>query len=317
MARFHSQYNELESGIAGETWSQYWTRLSKDKVWVDFWFVQATAWYLQLDLWIVDCESRDDHPFIQVSGNLDNPEVSCGGPIITLGTKSSCHYQSLLPTEIFHLEFDKILISDILSNRTTKELTKYSPSIKHEDNPCKPKVVEANTISCQTNYERINKMTMKNSSRKAIIKEEIKGRVTRSIAQLNNDKNETINRKPIPLVIETKEYQPFMYEDNGKVLIFQQLSHDYIMRCPNCKMETKQIIQHLVKSNDCRIIADISTFKSRFQTYKASQNKEVLLLKQRNRQKHCDDKQKATNIEQFKENQRNRQKRCDDEQGGD
>ena len=123
--RFHSQYNDLESGIAGETWSQYWTRLSKDKVWVDFWFVQATAWYLQLDLWIVDCESRDDHPFIQVSGNLDNAEVSCGGPIITLGTKSSCHYQSLLPTEIFHLEFNKILISDILSNRTTKEPTKY------------------------------------------------------------------------------------------------------------------------------------------------------------------------------------------------
>ena len=67
VTNFRSKFNELEGDITGETWSQYWGRLSKDKVWVDFWFVQATAWYLHLDLWIVDCESRDDHPFIQVS----------------------------------------------------------------------------------------------------------------------------------------------------------------------------------------------------------------------------------------------------------
>ena len=99
--RFQSQYDELEGSIRGETWAQYWARLRKDKVWVDYWFVQATAWYLGLDLWIVDCKSRDDKPFIQISGNIDNVEVSCDGPIITLGTKSSCHYQSLLPTEMF------------------------------------------------------------------------------------------------------------------------------------------------------------------------------------------------------------------------
>ena len=107
--------------------------------------------------------------------------------------------------------------------------------------------------------------SVENASRKAIIKEEIKGRVTRSIAQLNNDKNETINRKPIPLVIETKEYQPFMYEDKGKVVIFKQLSHDYIMRCPQCKIETKHIIQHLANNSNCNAIYDINTFKSRFQ----------------------------------------------------
>ena len=220
VTRFQSKYNELESGLSGETCSQYWTRLSKDKVWVDFWFVQAAAWYLQLDLWIVDCESRDDHPFIQVSGNLDNAEVSCGGPILTLGTKSSCHYQSLLPTEFFHLEFNKILICDIINKSTTKGLSKNSPITEHKDNSCKSEI-ELNTISCSTYYDKSTKITLENLLSKEILKEEIIGPVTRSIAELN--------REPAPVVIKTNEYQPFMYEDNGKVVIFK---HDYILRWP-------------------------------------------------------------------------------------
>ena len=74
-----------------------------DRVWVDFWFVQATAWYIGLDLWIVDCQSKE------ISGNLEDPEVPCSGPIMTLGTKSNVHYQSLLPTEMLHLEFRRIV----------------------------------------------------------------------------------------------------------------------------------------------------------------------------------------------------------------
>ena len=144
---------------------------------------------------------------------------------------------------------------------------------------------------------------MENLLSKEILKEEIIGPVTRSIAELN--------REPAPVVIKTNEYQPFMYEDNGKVVIFQQLSHDYIMRCPQCKIETKHTIRHLANNSNCNAISDINTFKSRFQMYKVSQNKERLLLKQRNRQKECDKKQKEKDIEQFKENQRNRLKRCD------
>ena len=89
-----------------------------DRVWVDFWFVQATAWYIGLDLWIVDCQSKDNKPFIEISGNLEDPEVPCSGPIMTLGTKSNVHYQSLLPTEMLHLEFRRIVteISNISVN---------------------------------------------------------------------------------------------------------------------------------------------------------------------------------------------------------
>ena len=103
VARFKAYYEETEGKMNGETWNQYWKRMTENKVWVDSWFVQATAWYLQLDLWIVDCANRDDHPFIRISGNLGNADVPCSGAIITIGTKSSCHYQSLLPIEMLHM----------------------------------------------------------------------------------------------------------------------------------------------------------------------------------------------------------------------
>ena len=109
IARLKGRYEELELNISGETWSQYWDRMSNDRVWVDIWFVQATAWYLGLDLWIVDCQSKDDTPFIQISGNIEDAEEPCGGPIMTIGTKSNVHYQSLLPTEMLYLDFRETL----------------------------------------------------------------------------------------------------------------------------------------------------------------------------------------------------------------
>ena len=78
---------------------------------------------------------------------------------------------------------------------------------------------------------KINKISLENQ-----LKEEIKGRVKRSTAQLNN--NETGTRNTNIVIRDKNEIEPFKYEDNGKLLIFQQLSHDYIMRCPKCKMKT-------------------------------------------------------------------------------
>ena len=107
VTRFKAYYEETEANISGEIWNSYWDWMTENKVWVDSWFVQATSWYLKLDFWIVDCASRDDHPFIR--GNLDNPDVPCNGPILMLGTKSSCHYQSLLPIEMLHMSNQPLL----------------------------------------------------------------------------------------------------------------------------------------------------------------------------------------------------------------
>ena len=101
--RLKNYYNETDGLVKGISWGEYWRDMNQDMTWVDSWFIQATAWYLNLDLWIVDCASRDDHPFIRISGNLEDEDVPCTGPIMTIGAKSNCHYQSLLPIETFHL----------------------------------------------------------------------------------------------------------------------------------------------------------------------------------------------------------------------
>ena len=133
IARFKERYEALEQTISKETWSQYWQRMINDKIWVDFWFVQATAWYLGLDLWIVDCQSKDDIPFIQISGNIENSEMPCAGPVMTIGTKSNVHYQSLLPTEMLHLEFRGI-ITDVTSKSENNTQSIMKSSDYYNDN---------------------------------------------------------------------------------------------------------------------------------------------------------------------------------------
>ena len=60
-----------------------------------------------MDCWLC----RNEHPFISISGNIENEAEPCNGPTITLGTKSSCHYQSLLPLEMLHLR--RISVNDV------------------------------------------------------------------------------------------------------------------------------------------------------------------------------------------------------------
>ena len=104
---FKKQFDETDGIVNRESWSQYWVRMKTDKTWVDYWFVQATAWYLQLDIWIVATSSTESSPYIVISGNLGDGNCPSDGPIITLGTKSNIHYQSLLPIEMLHLEFQR------------------------------------------------------------------------------------------------------------------------------------------------------------------------------------------------------------------
>ena len=105
VAEFRQQYEELENQISGTSWHAYWTSMVADRTWVDSWFVQATAWYLQLDIWIITTSNTESSPYIEVNGNLADGNQPSGGPIITIGTKSNVHYQSLLPIETFHLGF--------------------------------------------------------------------------------------------------------------------------------------------------------------------------------------------------------------------
>ena len=80
------------------SWELYWREMTKEKPameWADGWFIQVTAWYLGLDLWIFDTACQEFPYITEIQGNMDNPED--GTPCeLVLGYLHNAHYQSLL-----------------------------------------------------------------------------------------------------------------------------------------------------------------------------------------------------------------------------
>ena len=123
IVEFRVQYEETDGASNKEPWDRYWERMVTKKPWVDFWFIQATAWYLQLDIWIITTSSTDSSPYIEISGDLENGRYPFDRPIIILGTKSNCHYQSLLLNEMLsHQHFMDQKKSDVQMNKDRKKL---------------------------------------------------------------------------------------------------------------------------------------------------------------------------------------------------
>ena len=71
--------------------------------------------------------NTEESPYIEVNGNLADGNKPSLGPVITLGTKSNIHYQSLLPIEMFHLEFRQ---NQSKSNQSTISIQKKFSEMK-------------------------------------------------------------------------------------------------------------------------------------------------------------------------------------------
>ena len=117
---FKSQYDESIALANGELWDQYWDKMTEDQMWVDYMFIQVTAWFLKLDMWIIDTSCTEANPYIKISGNLENENIVCNGPVITLGSKSNCHFQSLLPVEMFHMKLNSHQVQDRMDDKNQK-----------------------------------------------------------------------------------------------------------------------------------------------------------------------------------------------------
>ena len=65
-----------------------------------------------------------------------------------------------------------------------------------------------------------------------------------------------------------EDYQAFIYELDGQLMVFRGMSEDYIMKCPKCKIETRYIVQHITKSPSCQKYVDPDQFKVQFTIYK-------------------------------------------------
>ena len=94
---YKKKYEEILAPLDGRSWKEYWETMIRNYEWVDYIFIQSTAWFLGHDIIIVTTTSTEQNPFITISGNLVDENMPCQGIELTIGSLSQVHYQSLLP----------------------------------------------------------------------------------------------------------------------------------------------------------------------------------------------------------------------------
>ena len=73
---------ELQN-VNEKSWLQYWRDMASDGTWVDHMFVQMTAWFMGLDIFILTTSSVPASPFIIIDGNInESVRVQTGPPIL-------------------------------------------------------------------------------------------------------------------------------------------------------------------------------------------------------------------------------------------
>ena len=96
-----SQLNMHWEGLQKRSWSDYWKDMQRPKglrAWADNIFVQATAWYLNVDLRIIYAGADTQGQTVTTTDGNFSPVA--GGerrPLLYLGYIVNEHYQSLLP----------------------------------------------------------------------------------------------------------------------------------------------------------------------------------------------------------------------------
>jgi hypothetical protein len=97
---YKTNYEKILLREDKKSWRDYWNEMGHEGTWVDSVFVQVTAWYMGLDIQILTTSATPKNPFILVTGNITNTQVSSAGPSLLLGNYTNVHYQSLLPLKM-------------------------------------------------------------------------------------------------------------------------------------------------------------------------------------------------------------------------
>ena len=94
---FRHSYMANEYPVSRISWNDYWFAMRQNNVWVDYKFIQGTAWYLSQDIMIVTTKSTPENPYIYISGNKKTMSIPCVGVPLLIGSELDWHFQSLLP----------------------------------------------------------------------------------------------------------------------------------------------------------------------------------------------------------------------------
>ena len=72
---YKGRYTEVLAALDNKNWNEYWKVMLRNYEWVDYIFIQSTAWFLKHDIIIVTTSSTEDHPYITISGNLSSHPI--------------------------------------------------------------------------------------------------------------------------------------------------------------------------------------------------------------------------------------------------
>ena len=88
--------------LLGIKWSKYCGIMIKKGKYVDSHFIQCTAWYLKMDIWILEEGATQSQPFVKICG-----EAGSNAQVLYIGLADE-HYQSLLPKSVEMVEENQI-----------------------------------------------------------------------------------------------------------------------------------------------------------------------------------------------------------------
>ena len=159
---FKERYETLDGSEL--PWEQLWgfgnRGMKNSAVWADQNFMQGTAWLLGVDIKILNSVSRNGIiNYLTYSGNLEEENVPSIVPPMTIGYRTRCHFQSLLPLEINDGGAATIKElndknSSILNQNETIDISddeKDKTNIKPEDKISKPaKISESMSLCLKT-----------------------------------------------------------------------------------------------------------------------------------------------------------------------
>ena len=179
------------------SWDNHWKTLKKDKEWSDEVMVQATAWFIGVDIQIVYTTGTPDEPFKLVGGNMEEQHKDCAGYPLWIGYKNNIHYQSLLPTD------DEVLYPRAC-RRNNKEETKA------QENQSKEKKTKALVD------RPIKKITQKNKrpGEETTVSEDPEDQ-----EPVGSSQKRKLSDEPScsPKKTKVKEKEAFVFEDETKV----------------------------------------------------------------------------------------------------
>ena len=138
-------------GEVVRTWDEYWEYMLIDGHWADYWFIQATAWLLDMDIQIVDTACTVGPGHYTIPGGIDDGDDG-GREILYVGLVTQTHYQSILEgREENHINS----CNQLRNNETSQKDSKQSNNeTSQKDSKQSNKVIQYKSVNKATSEKK-------------------------------------------------------------------------------------------------------------------------------------------------------------------